>query len=106
MIASFKCDRELTVKLLSSTGLVIHQAADPLNAIKICNEINGQFDLLLTDVIMPNMNGKELSDQLSKLYDFTTIYVPDMLNVFVMPYYQRGDEDFINDFIRAALTNQ
>ena len=34
--------------------------------------------------------------------DFTTIYVPDMLNVFVMPYYQRADEDFINDFIRKV----
>lgn len=34
--------------------------------------------------------------------DFTTIYVPDMLNVFVMPYYQRSDEDFINDFIRKV----
>ena|GEM_PF-2981178 len=34
--------------------------------------------------------------------DFTTIYVPDMLNVFVLPYYQRADEDFVNDFIRKV----
>jgi len=34
--------------------------------------------------------------------DLTTIYVPDVLNVFVMPYYQRADEDFVNDVIRKV----
>jgi Receptor family ligand binding region len=34
--------------------------------------------------------------------DLTTIYVPDMINVFVMPYYQRTDEEFVNDFIRKV----
>ncbi|MFT5451010.1 MAG: signal transduction histidine kinase/CheY-like chemotaxis protein [Enterobacterales bacterium] len=67
--------RELTVALLSSTDLVIHQAADPIKALELCEEINGEFDLLLTDVIMPRMNGKELSDALSKLYTFKTVYV-------------------------------
>ena len=67
--------RELTVELLSTTDLVIHQAADPIKAIELSKEINGEFDLLLTDVIMPSMNGKELSDVLTKMYNFKTVYV-------------------------------
>jgi two-component system cell cycle sensor histidine kinase/response regulator CckA len=67
--------RELTVELLSATDLVIHQAADPIKAIELSKEINGEFDLLLTDVIMPSMNGKELSDVLTKMYNFKTVYV-------------------------------
>jgi hypothetical protein len=34
--------------------------------------------------------------------DLTTIYIPDVLNVFIMPYYQRADEDFVVDFIRKV----
>lgn len=68
--------RELTVALLSSaTGLVIHQAADPIKALELSKNINGEFDLLLTDVIMPEMNGKELSDIIAKMYTFKTVYV-------------------------------
>jgi len=67
--------RELTVALLSSTELVIHQAADPFKAIELSKEIKGEFDLLLTDVIMPGMNGKELSDALAEMHQFKTVYV-------------------------------
>ena len=67
--------RELAVALLAESGLTIHQAADPISAIKLCKDINGQFDLLITDVIMPDMNGRELSETLSESYQFTTIFI-------------------------------
>lgn len=67
--------RDLAVALLSTTNLKIYQAADPVEAINISEEIGGQFDILLTDVIMPTMNGKELSDKLSEKCDFVTVYM-------------------------------
>jgi len=67
--------RELTVELLSDTGLTIHQAEAPHKAIELCETIGNEIDLLITDVIMPEMNGKELSETLAENYDFTTIFI-------------------------------
>ena len=67
--------RELTVAFLEGRGLTIYQSADPIAALALCKEIDGQFDLLITDVIMPYMNGCELSKKLAEMYEFTTIFM-------------------------------
>ncbi|NTV52601.1 MAG: response regulator, partial [Candidatus Firestonebacteria bacterium] len=58
--------RKLTVEFLSGQGYTVVEAADPLQALEIVRTYTGSFDLLLTDIIMPGMNGKELYQQLVK----------------------------------------
>jgi CheY-like chemotaxis protein len=50
--------------ILTELGYKVLLANNPVAAIERSNSYTGKIDLLLTDVIMPIMNGKELSDLL------------------------------------------
>ncbi|MFO0949230.1 MAG: response regulator [Planctomycetota bacterium] len=57
--------RKLTRKILESKGYRVLEADDANNALEVADRHQGAIDLLLTDVIMPGGNGKELSELLS-----------------------------------------
>lgn len=57
--------REAARRLLSRQGYVVIDAPDPATALTRARDHPGPIDLLLTDVIMPGMNGKELAARLS-----------------------------------------
>ncbi len=59
---------KFTRRILSETGYNVFTANTPGEAIRITNENAGKIDLLVTDVIMPEMNGKELAQQLQTAY--------------------------------------
>ena len=50
-----------------------------MQAMRLSKEFEGKIDLLLTDVTMPHMNGRELSDNLA-------LERPDMKIVFMSGY--------------------
>jgi CheY-like chemotaxis protein len=52
--------REMAVDLLESEGYTVLVADSPLKAQEIERALDGTIDLLLTDVVMPEMNGMEL----------------------------------------------
>ena len=56
--------RELTVQILESDGYQVLEAMDGTEALSVADEHGAPIDLLLTDVLMPRMNGKELADKL------------------------------------------
>jgi PAS domain S-box-containing protein len=56
--------RRLAQRVLTHLGYEVLQAYDIEDAIRICEEYPTPIHLLLTDVIMPGMNGVELYDQL------------------------------------------
>ncbi|MGH7520041.1 MAG: ATP-binding protein, partial [Gemmatimonadales bacterium] len=58
--------RSVTRQLLERNGYTVLEAADGLEALALVGEENGsvQFDLLLTDVIMPGMSGRQLAEHL------------------------------------------
>jgi two-component system, cell cycle sensor histidine kinase and response regulator CckA len=56
--------RDLTRDLLIKQGYRLLEAGSPERAIQIANEYSGAIDLLLTDVIMPRMNGNDLARKL------------------------------------------
>jgi PAS domain S-box-containing protein len=58
--------RELTRRALERQGYTVLSAPDGPSAIQLCEREKAAIDLLLTDVIMPNMNGKELHARLSE----------------------------------------
>jgi PAS domain S-box-containing protein len=59
--------RGLIVGTLELCGFQVLQAADGQGALRQAAQHAGTIDLLLTDVIMPGMNGKEVADQLAVL---------------------------------------
>ena len=42
-------------------------AGSPLRAVQVCRDHDGVIGLLLTDVVMPKMNGRELFHQLREI---------------------------------------
>jgi len=57
--------RELTQQYLQAQGYTVFEAADPNIALQISNAHSGPIHLLLTDVIMPVMNGRELAQRIT-----------------------------------------
>src|ERR1035438_1362229 len=58
--------RELVLKILRRHGYQVLEAANGEGALAICREHSGAIDLLITDVLMPHMDGPELVDRLQK----------------------------------------
>jgi len=57
--------RELTQQYLQAQGYTVFEAADPNTALQISKAHSGPIHLLLTDVIMPGMNGRELAQRIT-----------------------------------------
>jgi two-component system, cell cycle sensor histidine kinase and response regulator CckA len=57
--------RELTCEILHMLGYEVLKATDPGEAIEICATRKGPIQMLLTDVVMPHMNGTALFNRLA-----------------------------------------
>jgi PAS domain S-box-containing protein len=55
--------RTLAVKILVSCGYQVQESGNAFEALRLLKK-NPEFDLVITDVIMPQMSGKELHDQI------------------------------------------
>jgi len=58
--------RTLMMSVLRQAGYRVVEAADPLEALKQAEQTSEVFDLLVTDVVMPKMSGRELARRLSE----------------------------------------
>jgi CheY-like chemotaxis protein len=56
--------RGLALEILKPRGYSILVAERPEAALDICRQHPGKIDLVLTDVIMPGMNGREMADEI------------------------------------------
>ncbi len=55
--------RKLVNHILQMSGYSVLQAGSGADALKICEEHNGKISALVTDVIMPRMNGRQLAER-------------------------------------------
>src|SRR6185295_14704698 len=55
--------RTFVVKALASHGYRVLQAADGNQALTLAESHSEAIDVLLTDVVLPGMNGRELADR-------------------------------------------
>ncbi|MBM9613229.1 response regulator [Desulfobulbus rhabdoformis] len=69
----------LVKRLLQELGYVPLVAASPQAAIQLATSHSGAIDLLITDVIMPQMNGRELAKELQKI-------LPELKVLFMSGY--------------------
>ncbi|WP_167527733.1 hybrid sensor histidine kinase/response regulator [Desulfosarcina alkanivorans] len=68
--------RDLAHEILTNHGYTILQAQNGKEALNVCRSHEGPIDLLITDVVMPGMNGKELFSILTKKHpDVQVIYM-------------------------------
>ncbi len=60
--------RNFTQKALQSYGYRILWAENGEHALKVGKEHDGRIDLMITDVVMPKMGGREAAERLQPLY--------------------------------------
>jgi CheY-like chemotaxis protein len=70
---------KLVTRVLEHSGYHVIQASTPGEAIRLARERRGEIQLLLTDLVMPDMNGQELSSVLSA-------FCPNLKHVFMSGY--------------------
>lgn len=73
--------REITAQVLESGGYRVLQASGARDALHQVATNPGNIDLLLTDVVMPEMNGITLAEQVGQLR-------PNVVTVFMSGYAQ------------------
>ncbi len=77
----------LCQSILERAGFTVITASSPNEAIRLVEEYTGSVELLLTDVVIPGMNGVELSRKLQSLNPelktlFMSAYTPDYISRF------------------------
>jgi two-component system cell cycle sensor histidine kinase/response regulator CckA len=58
--------RRVAVRILRAKGYVVHETGDPRAALAIFEQLGRAVDLLIADVVMAGMSGKELVDRLRR----------------------------------------
>jgi PAS domain S-box-containing protein len=85
---------EVTARILRLRGYTLHTAAHPEQALALAADRNLHLDLLLTDVIMPALNGGQLFEKLRETR-------PDLAVVFLSGY----TDDLIADRITGSVVH-
>lgn len=107
---------DLALTVLRDLGYAVISAASPHEAIRLADAHAGQIHLLLTDVVMPEMNGRDLAKRLQSQYPnlkclFTSGYTA---NIIAHHGILDGDMNFIQkpytlevlaDKVRQALAS-
>jgi two-component system cell cycle sensor histidine kinase/response regulator CckA len=70
---------DLARKGLERRGYTVLTAASPADAIAICREHAGEIHVVVSDVIMPSMNGRDLNARLCEIR-------PNLRTVFMSGY--------------------
>ncbi len=60
--------RRLVRETLEREGYTVLDAANPAEAQRICHTFKGPIHLMVTDVIMPKLNGRELAERVARMH--------------------------------------
>jgi two-component system cell cycle sensor histidine kinase/response regulator CckA len=67
------------MRALTSRGYTVHEASSGVEALEVFHELDGKIDIVVSDVVMPEMDGPTLLRELRKLQ-------PDIKFIFVSGY--------------------
>lgn len=65
--------RDLSREVLERYGYQVICATDGEDGLRVCKEFDGRIDLMITDVVMPRMGGRELAEQLATVRPDTKV---------------------------------
>jgi two-component system, cell cycle sensor histidine kinase and response regulator CckA len=82
--------REVTRQVLQYAGYEVLESSGAEEALRVATQHRGRIGLLLTDVVMPGMNGAELAHRLESTH-------PDLVTVFMSGY---AESDVLRDVMR------
>jgi PAS domain S-box-containing protein len=88
--------------MLGKLGYNVLAAETPDNAIKLALAHGGKIDLLITDVIMPEMNGRDFANQLKSIYPDVRVLFMSGYTANVIEYNNLAGEEF--NFIEKPFT--
>lgn len=93
---------ELVKRILSRNGYTVCAASNPNQAVELAATHSGHLDLIITDVVMPEMSGNELAVQLSRSRPETKILFMSGHAAAVIARHQVSENDI--GFIRKPFT--
>jgi len=59
--------RKMALIFLKTLGYTVHEAVSPMHAIELASDPSIAIDLVITDVVMPEMNGKVMMDRIGEI---------------------------------------
>ncbi len=96
--------RELMCEVLEREGYNVLPCSHPNDGIEASQRFRGKIDLLLSDVVMPGMNGREMANQILEI-------IPDLRVMFMSGYTEHAltrekgvDSDF--EYLQKPFTLQ
>jgi two-component system, cell cycle sensor histidine kinase and response regulator CckA len=94
--------RNLLCEVLRRVGFEVLACANPEEGIAVCRSHPGKIDLLLTDVVMPGMNGREMANRIQET-------LPELCVVFMSGYteqvlLQEGQMDAPFEYLQKPFT--
>jgi two-component system cell cycle sensor histidine kinase/response regulator CckA len=97
--------RQVAVRVLTQNGYRVLEAANGADALRICEKEGDSLDLIVTDIVMPEMGGSELANKVRAKQPaarilFTSGYTED---VIVRESFLAPGEEFIEKPFTPAL---
>ena len=94
--------REVTRQVLEYAGYQVLESCGPREALRLASEHRGRLGLLLSDVVMPEMNGFDLARRIQKLQ-------PQLMTVFMSGYTEtavlsRSIQDPLSTYLQKPFT--
>jgi two-component system cell cycle sensor histidine kinase/response regulator CckA len=94
--------RSVAARVLLNQGYTVIQAHNGAEALKVLDEMGQNIDLILTDVVMPDMGGLALAEQLRSRW-------PDLKLVYMSGYaegdkLQPGNREFQTSFLQKPFS--
>jgi CheY-like chemotaxis protein len=90
--------RQVITRLLEASGFNFLEAENGMRALEVVSQYDSRIDLILTDLSMPKMGGKELAERLKGTY-------PDLTVIFMSGFSLSKSGELASEEI-AALPNQ
>ena len=78
--------RSLATTILSQSGYNVLEATNGKDALQIIEHLSGKLDLLITDVIMPGISGRELKKRITSKF-------PGIKIIFMSGYTEKWPEN-------------
>jgi CheY-like chemotaxis protein len=76
----------VTSQMLAAAGHTVMETSGPNEALEVCERHSGPIDLVLTDIVMPQMSGRELAKRIIHLH-------PDAKVLLMSGYAEQPAED-------------